>query len=565
MLHSLLTKTYRPHLYRMAAVAAACSLYGAAAATLIFTSTHHYELWVLALRLLLLLPTATYALYIAGSENYAFTFGKYRRSWMLILVFVICALFVSYKVSQSITFADESSYRFQARVFASLKMTAEAPPRSPMHSIDTPWPLAYKHLILSSAGWFSKYPVGWPLLLALPEKVKAGWAVTPVLGGALLALLALIARETFGMATAGIALWIAVLSPYCLSYTTGRMSHALCAVLIAAAALFCLRALRTNNLYQFALMFTMLLLAYHVRPFTAFIASGVFSALLFWNYVGNRSFLSSLAFLAAGFGLLTVFSVMLYNRGYTGHVWLSPYALYDGTSVPVDISATPRTVLNHLLSARRTSMQTTLLYSFPFVFALAAYGFWVERKSRATWILACLFPAIFIAHLPQATSSPIVGERFYFESYFSVVILGARGLQLLILKWRSRRYIVLTLAVVLTLMQITLAIAGVTQIESVGQPYREVNRLAKSLRNCHCAVFLDSSPDHDVYYSPNLNLNTPDWHSSPVFYFNDPGPDERSSWADAYGWRDWAVITYDTETRTAGVEFHRAARNTNPR
>ncbi len=543
----------------------AALLYAVVAVLSITTGIRHFELLVLGLQIVLLLPALVYVLYprkTHETEVYSWkeSSGDWKQSsglWICLLGFVLCSLLISYRVSQGITFADESSYRFQARVFAGLKAVGNAPPGSPANPVDTPLPLAYKHLILSHSGWFSKYPLGWPAALALPEKLNLGWAAAPFFGGMLLLLLGGIAREAFGASAVLPAVWIAVLSPYCLAQCVGRMSHAFCAVLIAGACWFCLRGIRTLSLGQFTLMFVLLALSFHVRPFTAFIVSAVLGTMSLWYCRRNRRLLAQVTLLATGFALLIVFSVLLYNRAYTGSPWLSPYALYDGQNVPKDISATPSILLENILVTRRFSAQTTLLYAFPFVFALAAYGFWVERKNPGAWVLACLFPAIFAGYLVQTfPSPPLVGERYYFEAYFSVIVLAARGLQSLISKWRTPRWAVTCALVMLTSIQGAIAAAAVRQIGLYGQPYREVTRLAERYRRCRCAVFLRSTDDPKANYSSaNMNLNSPSWKSDEVFYLNDPGSHQRLAWATLFGWRRWVVIGFNASTRVAQVEF----------
>ena len=550
------------YLSRWMVLLIAAVLYGVVAVLSITTGLRHFELLVLGLQIVLLLPALVYVLYPKKKQeleiySWKDSSGCWKQSkglWICLLGFVLCALLISYPVSQGITFADESSYRFQARVFAGLKAVGDAPPGSPLNPVDTPLPLAYKHLILSRSGWFSKYPLGWPAALALPEKVNLGWAAAPCFGGMLLLLLGGIAREAFGASTVLPAVWIAVLSPYCLAQCVGRMSHAFCAVLIAGACWFCLRGIRTLNLGQFTLMFVLLALSFHVRPFTAFIVSAVLGVMTLWYCRRNRRLLAQVALLATGFALLIVFSVLLYNRAYTGSPWLSPYALYDGQTVPKDISATPALILENLFWTRRFSAQSTLLYAFPFVFALAAYGFWVARRSPAARVLVCLFPAIFIAHLAQTfSSSPIVGERYYFEAYFSVVILAAYGTQSLVSKWRTSKHSLIAAIVMLTSAQVAMSAAAVRQFASVGQPYREVTRVAEQYRNCRCAVFLKSSGD--LFSSAYMNLNTPAWKSDAVFYLNDPGQDQRARWAGLFGWSRWVVVGYDVRSKTAHVEL----------
>ena len=138
------------------------------------------------------------------------------------------------------------------------------------------------------------------------------------------------------------------------------------------------------------------------------------------------------------------------------------------------------------------SSQTTLLYAFPFVFPLAAYGFWKERKrSTEAWILALLFPAFILAHLIQPeTSGSFIGERYWFEAFFAIAILGARGFILLMESWRPGARAGTTAVWVLTAVQIVVLGSVLHILDSRSRPYRQVRSVAESYRECACVVFL---------------------------------------------------------------------------
>lgn len=516
----------------------------------------HFELWGVLLQFILLLPALWLVLRDRTVGDSPFSFSEVPgQKWMALLLvgFSVVALPFSYWIGRAVVFADETSYQFQALAFDHSELMAEPPPGAKVAETVTPEPIAFKHLVVSRKGWFTKYPIGWPLVLAVGEKVNLGWAVNPVLGIVFLLLIGAVAHEAYGRGLAFPALWMAVLSPYLLSYTTGRMSHGLCAVLITAAALFCVRALRTPRTSDVVLMFVALILSFHVRPYTAFLVAPVMGLALLLKYWRDRPVFVRLLLIAGVAGVVAVGSVLFYNWAYTGKPLLSPYALYDRTETPTDVTLNPRTMLKVLTETRRFSVQTTLLYSFPLVFLSAAIGVWKDRHSAVTRMLAVLFPVVFLGYLAQPFgSSPIVGERYYFEVFFSAVVLAAVGLQRLVEEWRSLRFNVMWAAAVLTVVQIGLTALAADQIERVGRPYQEISAKAHSYADCNCVVFLRSTEDH-VYFSPNLNLNRPDWRRAHVFYFNDPGEGERPEWATKLGWRKWVVLTYDEGAEQARV------------
>jgi len=379
-------------------------VYLAIAAFLVSHGIRHFELFSLAVQLAVLLPAVCFALQYRGSEAVGRWNHKPRHRWFLILAFVVVCLGFSYSIGPG-SFADEAAYKFQAEVFASFHMKAAAPPGSTAAALDVPLALAFKHFILSDSGWFTKYPMGWPLILAIGERFNAGWVVTPILGGLLLIVVALIAKEAFGEDAMLPSVWLAVLSPYVLSESTGRMSHALCGLLIALAALFYIRGIRTNRLSQFAFMFVALIPSYHVRAFTTFLATAVLASGLLLHYRLNLPMLVRLLPIAVLAGVVSVGSVLAYNHFYTGYWLMSPYELYE----PTVFKTAAMDIVKNILEARRYSIQSTLLFTFPFVFLLAGYGYWINRHLPAVKILAAIFPTIVVAHFAWTyTGTPVV-------------------------------------------------------------------------------------------------------------------------------------------------------------
>src|SRR4030095_14990200 len=71
---------------------------------------------------------------------------------------------------------DEIAYLIQARYFAAGQPWMAAPPA----------PAAFDTFLLevSGARWYSVFPPGWPLVLAIGAKLGVPWLVNPLLGGA---------------------------------------------------------------------------------------------------------------------------------------------------------------------------------------------------------------------------------------------------------------------------------------------------------------------------------------------------------------------------------------------
>jgi hypothetical protein len=220
-----------------------------------------------------------------------------------------------------------------------------------------------------------------------------------------------------------------------------------------------------------------------------------------------------------------------------------------GTSVPPETTLNAAVITRNIVTTWRFATQNTWLFSFPFLFPLAAYGFWVERgRFSAAWILAALFCAMVVAHLTlKESSSSVIGERFWFEAFFGVVVLGVRGLMRLHETWRPARTVAVASLCALIVAQCVMLAASVRKLDVSSTPRREVRAAAETYAHCHCVVFLEDAPP---FYAEHLDLNGPDWASADVFYAIDPGPSERSAWARRFGHKQWVVFTWDAQHRT---------------
>jgi hypothetical protein len=530
--------------------------YGASSALLVAAGTPHFELAVIALQVLILVPTLVYGLYFTRTADSGPFVLRSTAAWRgYVLPFLAVALVAGYVLGRGVLIPDESGYRFQATIFADGELSAPAPSGA-TNTPDTPRPVNFVHQVVHDGRWFSKYPAGWPAVLAIPEKLHLGWAAAPILGALLLVITGIIAREAFGSRAVAPSLWIAILSPFWLATCLGRLSEALCAVLVAGACLYCLRAMRGRSLRNFALMYILLVPAFLVRPFTALVASAVFgiSAVL-WSR-RDRKLLTWVAGLSAIAASAAVALTLLFNFMYSGSVWLSPYALYKGIAVPNEITASPARILANLLYPWRFSAQSILVYSFPFVFLLAAYGLWSQRRSWAAWLLAAVFPALVIGYLADSAGpSSIIGERYWFEGFFGISVLAGQALVTLVSAWRIRKRVAISAIASLTCAQLALTVATVTVLYSFSEPYATVRTVAERYKDCHCAVFIGDTPPG--FYSRNMDMNSANWQRAGVFYFNDPGPEHRQLWANRYGWHNWVVVDYDPQTRSATARMYR--------
>src|SRR4029077_14231938 len=104
-----------------------------------------------------------------------------KQQLLFSLVLLLEALLIALAMTQLFPpSGDDYSYLYQAKLLASEKMYAEDPlydPANPLHHcVET------SCMTDDQGRRFSKYPPGWPALLALGALLRVPWLIDPVLG-----------------------------------------------------------------------------------------------------------------------------------------------------------------------------------------------------------------------------------------------------------------------------------------------------------------------------------------------------------------------------------------------
>ena len=446
---------------------------------------------------------------------------------------------------------DENGYSFQARMFLKGKLMAAPLPGASWSGKDTPAEVNYENHVLLPRGWFTHFPPGWPLLLACGYALHAPWLLNPLLGLVLLILSASIGRSFLSHNTGSLTVVLLCTCPFFLANTVRMMSHMLCACMAASACWLLFRGLSRRELWPLTGMFALLVLMFHIRPYTGFALTVVFAGVAIWYSRHERRSLVRLLIVAGIFGVVTIASELLYNWLYTGHVLISPYAAKVGAEVPPELTLNPRLIFYFLHRNAIHTFVETLFGTFPFLFLLAGYAFWQEKKYvREIRTLAALFGSLVLAYLLHTESSASVyGSRFHFEAFFAIGLMGARGLDLLVERYKvSRHVLLIALALLLAIQAAHLRVAS-EFLWSRGEPYRKVKSAIASLPASADLVFLHSSQGMAPDFNPKfLNLNDPDWRRAPVIYLIDAEPDRRAEWACRFGRSTWFIVGYDAVT-----------------
>jgi hypothetical protein len=462
---------------------------------------------------------------------------------------------ISFCMQPSTMLSDEDSYRFQGRIYASGRLFADPLPGAAIKNQENPRYLYFEQHVLSPTRWYSKYPPGWPLGLALGDLLHAEWLINPVLGVLLLYLSGQIALAFFDPQIRWLTILLMAVSPYFFTQAYTELSHMLSAVLTAGATLLMIRWIQREKVVF--LVAAVICIGYNflVRPYTALAVAGVLCGGLLFHHRSQRSMLTvDLLVMSAG-GAVAVAAFLGYQYLYSGGPFLSPYAVFEGRTRPGELALGSSTLIQGFIRLR-TQFQATLSGLFPCFAWMLVAGILNKSGKRPKLpafaravILLCPLTILFYLVAPVESFGPN-GERYYFEAYFCIAILAARGVEELMLRWQVPGQRVLV--VVLALIAVMLPIIGCSTLNPVTHtlPYERMARAVRPLSMPGSIVFMSSSPSFQAHF---FNINAADWRHAPVVFLGDPGQASRERVVRQFGRSHWWVAHYDEQSQQAVV------------
>ena len=214
---------------------------------------------------------------------------------------------------------DEWAYLHHARVLASGAWTIQSP-------VD---PAFYDNVFLINNGqWYSQYPVGNPMFLALGVLLTDPWLAPALACGAIVGLLAGISRELFGDQARSVTAVLAASSPFLLALSGTLLAHTPCLLWLSLFFWSGLAATRREGSPGWAVLSAVAFgLAVLTRPVSAVLV-GLPLFLILWRRSGNCEgrWLKRLLFGLTG--LLAVAFQLWVNDRCNGHPLRSAYFVY---------------------------------------------------------------------------------------------------------------------------------------------------------------------------------------------------------------------------------------------
>lgn len=344
---------------------------------------------------------------------------------------------------------DEVAYMFQGRIFAHLRSWAPVPP--------SPEFFQSAFVQIYEGRWFSKYPPGYPLMLALGVWAGVPWLVNAFSAGAALALIYAAGLRMFGRQVAAWAGLFGLVSPWVIFMSGSYMSHPT-TMLWVALFLYALVQSRLSDAVaaphkSFGVPSRWTLtagfaigMAFITREWTA-LGVGLGAALWAIGDIisAKKGAPRKVAIYAMTFvGFLPPLLFLLYqNHELTGSWFRLAQDLvgsYDqpgfGPGHGSEVGHTPAMGLYNGLVYLRTL--ATVFNGWPAPFALApvllgVFGWWKGERKEFAWDLLLWLPALGLvgAYFAWWSSTTIYGPRYWYEAMPFLLLMSGRGMDLL--------------------------------------------------------------------------------------------------------------------------------------
>ena len=378
-----------------------------------------------------------------------------RLALLVSLAAILAAAFVSLRIYEGLPhIEDEIAFTWQAKLIARGQLTVPSPQPCPKCFL-VPFVVDY------NGQRFGKYPLGWPVVLALGEALNARQIVNPLLAGLGVWLTYLLGKKLNGEGTGLLAALLTATSPFFLMNSGSLLSHPWSLVLSLAFSMAWLDAFTQPNprlparlarsLPTLTAGLCMAGLAL-TRPLTAvglalpFGAHGLY--LLLRADPATRKRLLVFGLLAGCLALLHI----AWQFAVTGNPLLNPYMLwwpYDTIGFGPGVGLQEDGYLLHdawINAQVSLSFGASDLFGWPglswLFMPLGGYAIFRQqhlRRSAGAWLAAAILPALVLIYTVYWIGSWLYGPRYYYEGLFSAAFLTALGMQWLVgaLPWRS--------------------------------------------------------------------------------------------------------------------------------
>lgn len=384
---------------------------------------------------------------------------------------------------------DSIAQLFQAKIFSMGKFALPVP-----HHAES---FERIYTVMKDGRWYSIYPPGHAMLLAVGVILNIPQWVNPISSGCVVILSFIIAKQIYGIPVARFTLMFFMVSPFFVYLGAGWMNHPTALLFVM---LFWFGLIRSNQRsgWRYGLILILCGLVYGMlfltRPVTAlaFLMFGIV-----WVMMNQEMNIKRLMFMVLSFAIGTVplaAFYLYYNAHTTGSPFLTGYVDYFGGNplgfgkqpwgaeplgpkIPNEVQHTPlRGLANTICNINGLNYY---LFGFPvpsliFVMALFFPGM---KRVKTDWL--CILPLLLISFLYffYFFQDYCYGPRFVYESIPFLCILSARGVFALIewiqdhTSWRHDNIVSGMIGFVMICMVCSFSVVWVERYISMSQDY----------------------------------------------------------------------------------------------
>lgn len=331
---------------------------------------------------------------------------------------------------------DGADYIFQAKIFADGNLYVD-PPKYPE--------FFYFFNMIVSDKWYSVYPPGFPLILALGIISGVPWIVNPILAALCVLFTFLIAQRLYDDRIARGSAALMTISPFFLMLSSTYLSHTATAFFLVLSLYFYLKGLDDSQWFHFLAAGLAVGAMATIRPLTGFAASLPLCGLTLWLIFRGKVRIASAMVFAFGVAVPAGF-LLWYNSVTNGHPLTFGYAALYGEAYRIGFVKPPRTsfysgrpytplqAMINLNSGLHYLSVFLLGWPIPsLAFAMAPFA--LPSRNWRDYFLLALVLAIPVCYFFYFCQSFLMGPRFYFSVIPPMVILIARGVELAPLLW----------------------------------------------------------------------------------------------------------------------------------
>lgn len=434
----------------------------------------------------------------------------------IVSAFVICVLLcsvISWFVFDGVPgFIDSCAYMFQARLFAHGTLYAPIPPEPEFFEAQN---------VIIKDKWYSQYPPGYPILLAIGVILGIPWIINPIFGALTIVCIYLLAKELYGDSIAKISAVLTLLSSFFIFMSSEFMSHSSTLFFITLAFIsFVWMVKKKRPLLSAVVCGTSLGIALLCRPYTTvwICVPLCVAAIAARKELSLRQIL--IGFIPI---IIACLAFLAYNYATTGNPLLFGYIALHGKGHYPGFSVNPVSHRAHTIAQGFKYLLGNLnalnyyLFEWPmpslyFVCIFLVYG----KKKFWEWILVGWLGALLVGHIFYYFNQLAFGPRFIYETLPAFIILTSRGIvlcgQLLASWWKmSYKHALNMLFLVLSglfLFTFIVNFPATANSHNYG-PDVTIQKYLDKINVKHALIFVEKNHTYGVHYPFNIPFPGP--------------------------------------------------------